>query len=98
MLGLRKPNFKTKIIPFEKSHNAENCKRGPLRLFKTHSVAKFQKTEGRPFGIFRKIFEKRTKNEKFSLIVPKNQKKRDFLAFGLLQNIKQIEGRTLCGH
>ena len=22
-LGLRKPNFKTKIIPFEKSHNAK---------------------------------------------------------------------------
>ena len=30
VLGLRKPNFKTKIIRFEKSHNAENCKRGAL--------------------------------------------------------------------
>ena len=27
VLGLRKPNFKTKMIRFEKSHNAENCKR-----------------------------------------------------------------------
>ena len=27
VLGLRKPNFKTKIIPFEKSHNAKNCGR-----------------------------------------------------------------------
>ena len=30
VLGLRKPNFKTKIIRFQKSHNAENCKRGAL--------------------------------------------------------------------
>ena len=30
VLGLRKPNFKTKIIRFEKSHNAENCKSGAL--------------------------------------------------------------------
>ena len=35
VLGLRKPNFKTKIIRFEKSHNAENCKRGALRDFLT---------------------------------------------------------------
>ena len=43
MLGLRKPNFETKIIPFEKSHNAENCKTEHLRFFNIHSVAKFQK-------------------------------------------------------
>ena len=30
VLALRKPNFKTKIIPFEKSHKAENCERGAL--------------------------------------------------------------------
>ena len=33
MLGLRKPNFKTKIIRFENSHNAENCKRGHFEIF-----------------------------------------------------------------
>ena len=33
VLGLRKPNFKTKIIHFEKSHNAENCKRGLFDIF-----------------------------------------------------------------
>ena len=43
MLGLREPNFKTKIIHFEKAHKAENCKGGPLRFFNIHSVAKFQK-------------------------------------------------------
>ena len=64
MLGLRKPYCKTKIIPFEKSHNAENCKRRPFRFFNIHSVAKFQKIEGRPdplesFG--KKSFEKKTK-------------------------------------
>ena len=33
VLGLRKTNFKTKIIHFEISHNAENCKRGPFEIF-----------------------------------------------------------------
>ena len=33
VLGLRKPHSKKKIIPFEKSHNAENCKRGPFEIF-----------------------------------------------------------------
>ena len=27
MMGLRNPNFRTIIVTFEKSHNAENCKR-----------------------------------------------------------------------
>ena len=55
MLGLRKPNFKTKIIHFEKSHNAENCKMGALRFFNIYSAAKFQKKiEGGPFGDFEK--------------------------------------------
>ena len=49
VLGLRKPNFETKIIPFEKSHNTGNCERGDfLRFFNIHSVAKFLKeNEGR---------------------------------------------------
>ena len=66
MLGLRKPrNFNTKIIPFVKSHNAENCERGdPLRFFNTHSVAKFRKIEGGLFGVFKKI-SKKNKNENF---------------------------------
>ena len=45
VLGLKKPHFKTKIIHFEKSHDAENCKRGPLRPFEIHAVAKFQPLE-----------------------------------------------------
>ena len=105
MLGLRKPrNFNTKIIPFVKSHNAENCERGdPLRFFNTHSVAKFRKIEGGLFGVFKKISKKKTKNRNFngSLIVPKNLEKGtlwDFLTFVLLQNIKQTEGWTLCKH
>ena len=49
VLGLRKPNFKTKVIHFEKSHNAENCKGGPLIFFNIHSVANFQKkSNGNP--------------------------------------------------
>ena len=65
MLGLRKPNFNTKIISFEKSHKDENCeRRDPSRFFNIHSVAKFQKIEGGLFGVFKKSSRK-TKNEKF---------------------------------
>ena len=58
VLGLRKLHFKTKNIPFEKSHNAENCKRGPV----IHSVAKIQKIEGEPLESSKNF---RRKNEKF---------------------------------
>ena len=61
----------------------------PLRFFNNHSVAKCQKIEGGPFGVFRKFSKKmRIFN---SLIVPKNLKVGtlwDFLTFVLLQNIK----------
>ena len=61
MLGLRKPNFRAKIIPFEKSHNAENFKWGSLcDFYKIHSVAKFQKIEGTLWSL--KKFRKKTKN------------------------------------
>ena len=88
MLGLRKPNFKTKIIRFEKSHNAENCKRGTF--LNIHFVAKFQKIEAR----VEKKFQKKTRILN-SLIVPKNLKEgthRDFLTFVLLQNTKKMKG------
>ena len=82
---LRKPNFNTKIIPFEKSHNAGNCEGGdPLRFFNIHSVAKFQKIEGGLFGVFnKKNFEKKQKMRNFngSLTVPKNLKKGPFGTF-----------------
>ena len=100
MLGLRKPNFNTKIIPFEKSPNAENCKRGPLRFFNIHSVAKCQKIEGGLFGVF-KQFSKKMKNFNDSLIVPKILKKGtlwDFSTIVLLQNIKKKEKRMFWGH
>ena len=62
MPGLRKPNFNTKNIPFEKRHNAGNCERGdPLRFFNIHSVAKFQNIEGGLFGDFNKKFSKNKK-------------------------------------
>ena len=56
MLGLRKPNFKTRIIPFEKSHNAENCKRGPFEIFLASIL--LQKIGGGPFGVFKKFRKK----------------------------------------
>ena len=45
VLGLRKPNFKTKNIHFEKS----------LGFLNFHSVAKYQKNEGGPFGNIKKF-------------------------------------------
>ena len=87
VLGLRKPNFKTKIIHFEISHNAENCGRGPFEIFNKHYVAKFQKKEGEPLESLKK-FRKKISN---SLIVPKNLKEGalwDFSTFVLLQNVK----------
>ena len=94
MLGLRKPNFKTKIITFEKSHKAENCERGVLRDFLTSILLRyFKKIEGGPFGDFEKFSKKmRIFN---SLIVPKNVKEDtllNFLTFVLLQNIKKMKG------
>ena len=74
MLGLRKPNFNTKIIPFEKSHNAGNCERGdPLRFFNIHSVAKCQKLKGDSLESLIKNFRK-MRNFNGRLIVPKNLK------------------------
>ena len=76
----------------------KTVKGGPLRFFNIHSVAKFQKTEGRPFGVFRKICEKQKMRNFDSLIVPKKGTLWDSLTFVLLQNIKQTERRTLWGH
>ena len=71
MLGLRKPNFKTKINPFENLTMPKTVKGGPMKFFNIPSVAKFQKTEGGPFGVLRKIFERKQKMRHFnSLIVP----------------------------
>ena len=68
----------------------KTVKGDPLRFLNIHSVAKFQKTEGRPFGVFRKIFEKTKKNEK-----------RDPLGFSNIRSVATYqtnEGRTLWGH
>ena len=64
-----------------------------LWFFSIHSVAKFQKIERTLWRLW-KIFEKKWE---FSLIVPRNMKGTfsDILTFVLLQNIKQIEWRTL---
>ena len=100
VLGLRKPNFKTKSITFEKSHKAETCERGVLSDFLIFILLRyFKKIEGGPFGDFEKI----SKNMRIfnSLIVPKNLKEEtfgNFLTFDFLQNIKKNEGRTLWGH
>ena len=85
MLGLKKPNFRTEIIHFEISLNAENCNK--------HSVAKFQKKlKGNPLESLKNFRKKNKKMRIFnSLIVPKNLKEGtlwDSLTVVLLQNIK----------
>ena len=80
MLGLRK------IIRFEKSHNAENCKRGALSdFFNIHSVAKFQKIEAR-------LLQKKTKNENFqqSLSAEKSER-RDPLEFFSIRSVAKYQ-------
>ena len=61
----------------------KTVKGGPLRFFKIHPVAKIQKPEGRPFGVFRKIFEKKNKKmRKFkSHSAEKSEKKVPFGIF-----------------
>ena len=95
----RKPNFNTKIIPFEKCHNARNCEReDPSRNIL--SVEKFQKNEGGGDSLESLIKNFRKKKQKMrnfndSLIVPKNLKKGtfwDFLTFVLLQKQKKLKG------
>ena len=85
-LGLRKPNFRTKIIPFEKSHNAENCKRGPFEIFSTSILLQnFKKKKGNPLQTlknFRKSLTKPKKRESHSA-----EKVRTF-CFGIL--VKKI--------
>ena len=84
---LRKPNCETKNNHFEKSHNAENCKRGPLDFLKIQFVAKYQKFKGWPFGD-NKIFSKshRAKKMKGDPSVPSgfaNARKNFWLKQGL---------------
>ena len=91
-LVLRKPNFKTQIIPVEKSHNDENCERGPLRLFNIILLQNFKKTEGRPFGVFRIIFEIKTKNEKFEQShSAEKSEKRDPLGFSNIRSVAKYQ-------
>ena len=48
---MRKSNFETTNNHFEKSHNAENCKKGdPLGFLEIQFVAIFLKVEGGSFG------------------------------------------------
>ena len=59
MLGLKKPNFKTKIIRFEKSHNAKNCRRGHFEIFLTSILLQnTKKMKGGIFGDMKKNCEK----------------------------------------
>ena len=97
MLGLRKPNFKTKSITFEKSHKAENCERGVLSDFLTFILLRyFKKNEGGPFGDFEKISKKmRIFNS------AEKSERRDLWEFFNVRSFAKYqkkEGRTLWGH
>ena len=96
MLGLRKPNFRTKIIHFETSHNAENCKRGPLRFFNNHSVAKFQKKlKGNPLETL-KNFRKKN-NENFSQSHSAEKSERDPLGFFNIRSVAKYQNKLKGG-
>ena len=89
MLGLRKPNFKTKIIHFEKSHNAENCKRGLFEILNIHSFAKFQKIEGGPFGYF--FSKKKQKMRSFKSHSAEKSERRDPLGFFNIRSVAKTQ-------
>ena len=64
-----------------------------MRFYNIHSVAKYQKIEGGPFGDFTKMSKKKTKNENFQQFHSAEKSEGtawDFLTkvFVLLQNIK----------
>ena len=63
MLGLRKPKFKTKSIPFQNSHIAENYKRGALSDFLTSILQQnFKKLKGEPLKSLKYFRKKRCFN------------------------------------
>ena len=94
MLGLTKPNFKTKIIHFEFSHNAENCKRGqPSRFLNKHSV----KIEGEPLESLKKIFEKKTKNENSKQSHSAEKSERDPLEFFNIRSVAKYQNKLKGG-
>ena len=87
MLGLTKPNFKTKIIHFEISHNAENCKRGqPSKFLNKHSV----KIEGEPLESLKNFRKKKQK-----MRIPKShsaeKSERDPLGFFNIRSVAKYQ-------
>ena len=98
MLGLRKPNFKTKIIHFEISHNAENCKRGPFEIFNNHSVAKFQKKlKGNPLESLKNFRKKTTKMRTFNTHSAKESERRDPLGFFNIRSVAKYQNKLKGG-
>ena len=73
----------------------KTVKRGPLRFFNNHSLAKYQKIEGGNLWRFQKNFEKYKDFEQFHSAEKSERDPLDFLTFVLLQIIKTVEGRTL---
>ena len=96
MLGLRKLNFQTKIIRFEKSHNAENCKRGHFEIFLTSILLQNFKKLKRDLKNFAK---KNTKNENFQQShSAEKSERRDPLGFFNIRSVAKYqknEGRNL---
>ena len=94
MLGLKKPNFKTKIR-FEKSHNAENCKRGHFEIFLTSILLQNSKIiEAR----LEKFCEKKTKNENFQQShSAEKSERRDPLGFFNIRSVAKYQKKTKAG-
>ena len=64
MLGLRKPNFKAKIIILKNLTMPKTVKGVPLRFFNIRSVAKYQKMKGGSFGDIKKLTKKVSQSRK----------------------------------
>ena len=66
MLGLKKRNFKTKNIYFEKSHKAEQDETGDMRYFKHPLLQNIKKLKGDSLDTYKKFSNKKNKKENAS--------------------------------
>ena len=76
----------------------KTVKGGPLRFFKNHSVAKFQKNiEGEPIGVFEKFSKKKRKMRNFNTHSAEKSERRDPLAFFNIRSVAKYQNKLKGG-
>ena len=75
----------------------KTVKGGPLRFFNNHSVAKFQKIEGEPIGVFEKFSKKNQKMRIFSSLSAEKSERRDSLGFFKIRSVAKYQNKLKGG-